>query len=180
MRGISQTMRRARLPGLEKTYDLHFRKVRQMEHGLVYEALLTGQVDVVDVYTTDGKLIRYPFTVLDDNKEFFPPYDAAPVIRNETLARFPGLRALIDELGFTMTAEEMRRINAAAEQSGGVLGPIAKRFLEEHGLVGDERDGRGDDASGAAGRDVNSESRLEKSSTRASSRRRRCSPNTSG
>jgi len=129
------------LPGLEQDYDLHFGDVRNMEHGLVYQALLSGEVDVVDVYTTDGKLIRYPFTVLEDNKKFFPPYDAAPVIRAETLTRFPGLRGLLDELGFTMTAEEMREVNAEAEESGGVLAPIAKRFLEEHGLIGPKRTG---------------------------------------
>jgi glycine betaine/choline ABC-type transport system substrate-binding protein len=86
--------------GLGPFYGLELGQVRAMEHGLAYEAIAGGSIDLIDAYTTDGKLLRYPLRVLEDDRGFFPPYNAAPVIRGEMLRARPELRALFERLSF--------------------------------------------------------------------------------
>lgn len=122
-------------PGLQAAYGLHIGDVRGMEHGLAYEAIEQGRVDLVDAYTTDGKLLRYRIRVLEDDRRFFPPYDAAPLVRAETLRRYPVLREVLADLAFTIDAARMRRLNHRVEEQGGAFGDVAEAFLREAGLV---------------------------------------------
>jgi len=102
-------------PGLARAYGLAFREVRTMDLGLLYRALTDRQVDVVAGNATDGLIAALNLAVLEDDRHYFPPYEAAPVVREATLARFPGLRAALDGLGGTLTAETMRRLNRAVD-----------------------------------------------------------------
>lgn len=122
--------------GLSAAYDLRGPSPRGMEHGLAYAALAQGQVDVIDTYTTDGKLGRFAVRLLDDDARFFPPYDGAPVIRGDTLARHPELRPLLRRLAFTLPNERMRALNYEVEEKRRDFADVAREFLHEEGLVG--------------------------------------------
>ena len=124
--------------GLAAAYDLGGLDVKGMEHGLAYDALTAGQIDLFDSLTTDGKLLRYDVTVLEDDRRFFPPYDAAPLVRASTLERHPELGPLLGRLAFRLDDEKMRRLNFRVEEEGGSYESVARAFLEEEGLLGDE------------------------------------------
>lgn len=98
-------------PGLRRAYGLSFGEVRDLDAGLMYGALIGGQVDVICAYSTDGRLDEYAIEVLTDDRGFFPPYFAAPVIRAETLARHPEIADALVSLSGTIDDKTMRRMN---------------------------------------------------------------------
>lgn len=122
-------------PGLAEAYGLRIGDVRGMEHGLAYQAIESGKIDLIDTWTTDGKLLRYDIRILRDDRGFFPPYDAAPVIREDTLRRHPELRDLLNRLAFRIDDARMRRLNARVEEEGGAFEEVAHEFLREEGLL---------------------------------------------
>jgi glycine betaine/choline ABC-type transport system substrate-binding protein len=100
------------LAGLEKAYGLRWReKVKTMDLGLLYAALDQGQVDMAAANSTDGQLAGDRFLALDDDKHYFPPYQAAFVVREAALSRVPGLETALKELSGTLTTEAMRELN---------------------------------------------------------------------
>jgi len=123
-------------PGLAKLYGLTVADLKGMEHGLAYEAIRTGKIDIVDAYTTDGKLLRYKIRLLEDDKRYFPPYDAAPVVRLDTLERHPELEPLLLQLAFTLDDAEMRKLNYRVEEEGGAFERVAHDHLVQEGLLG--------------------------------------------
>ncbi|MDZ8055667.1 MAG: glycine betaine ABC transporter substrate-binding protein [Aulosira sp. ZfuVER01] len=103
-------------PGLAKTYDLHFAKSPQiMDLGLIYRALIQKQVDMVAGNSTDGQIARLGLVVLKDDKQYFPPYEAAPIVRQKTLTKYPQLKKAIAQLTGRITADEMRQLNYLVE-----------------------------------------------------------------
>lgn len=102
-------------PGLARTYGLAFKEVRIMDLGLLYRALVDRQVDLVAGNATDGQIARLGLVVLDDDRKYFPPYEAAPIVRRAVLDAHPALAAAIDALGGTLTAASMRRLNLAVD-----------------------------------------------------------------
>jgi osmoprotectant transport system permease protein len=125
-------------PGLAEAYGLEIAELRGMEHGLAYQAIDSGRIDLIDTWTTDGKLLRYDIRILEDDRGFFPPYDAAPIVRRETLDRHPELVELINRLSFTIDDERMRRLNARVEEQGGTFEQVASEFLREQSLLDGE------------------------------------------
>lgn len=109
--------------------------VRGLQHGLAYEAVAQGQVDVTDAYTTDGKLERYGLVVLKDDLGFFPPYDAAPVVRGETLRRHPEVGRALQLLAGSLTDADMQRLNFRVEERREAFEAVAADFLASRGLV---------------------------------------------
>jgi osmoprotectant transport system permease protein len=126
-------------PGLAVAYGLDIDDLRGMEHGLAYEAIRTGRINIVDTWTTDGKLLRYDIRILDDDSAFFPPYDAAPIVRGETLDALPGLGPLLNRLAFRIDNERMRQLNYRVEEEGGTFEQVARDFLREEGLLDPDR-----------------------------------------
>lgn len=122
-------------PGLARAYGLRFEDVRGMEHGLAYEAVRSGLVDLTDAYTTDAALRRFPLIVLEDDRRFFPPYDAAPVVRAETLASHPELGPILDLLAFRISAETMQTLNDQVLGAGRSYADVAQEFLRTEGLL---------------------------------------------
>lgn len=122
--------------GLRPFYGLEFGEARGMEHALAYEALASGEIDVIDAYSTDGKLARYELRVLEDDRSFFPPYNATPLVNGATLRRHPQLRDAIERLAFQISDEEMMQLNFEAEAGIRDFDVIARDFLEGKGLVG--------------------------------------------
>ncbi len=117
-------------PGLARTYGLAFREVRTMDLGLLYRALTDRQVDVVAGNATDGLIAHLGLVVLEDDRRYFPPYEAAPVVRREVLARYPALGAALEGLGGKITAEAMRRMNYAVDGEHQDPAAVVRRFRE--------------------------------------------------
>lgn len=121
--------------GLAETYGLHFgRPPRTMELGLLYRALQEGQVDIVAGNSTDGVIAVLDLVVLEDDRHYFPPYDAAPVIRQATLERHPRLRQVLAELAGRISEEEMRRLNSAVDGEHRDVKEVVREFLRAKGL----------------------------------------------
>jgi osmoprotectant transport system permease protein len=121
--------RRDGWPALQKAYGLSFGSVRGLDHGLAYEALIGGRVDVVDAYATDAKIARHGLRMLEDDRRFFPAYDAVILYRRELPQQFPRSWAAIERLGGRISAGQMAEMNAAAEVSALPFSAIAERFL---------------------------------------------------
>jgi osmoprotectant transport system permease protein len=114
---------------LRTAYGLPF-VPRGLDHGLAYEALAAGQLDVVDSYSTDAKIERYRLRVLEDDRGFFPAYDAVLFFRRDAPDRFPAAWRAIRRLEGRITAQEMTAMNAAAELSRAPFARVASDFLK--------------------------------------------------
>jgi glycine betaine/choline ABC-type transport system substrate-binding protein len=103
-------------PGLRERYQLGFRAApRTLEAGLMYRAAQQSEVDVISAYATDGRIEKFELLVLEDDQHFFPPYQAAPLIRRSALATHPALGRALEPLAGRLTDDEMRRLNAAVD-----------------------------------------------------------------
>jgi osmoprotectant transport system substrate-binding protein len=120
---------------LVKAYGFKFKDVRTMSTGLRYTAIAQNDIQVMDAYSTDGKLKEFNLVVLEDDKKFFPPYNGAPLVREETLAKNPELRAVLDKLGGTLTDDSMLDLNYRVEVKGEDPEDVAKDFLLSKGLI---------------------------------------------
>jgi osmoprotectant transport system substrate-binding protein len=101
---------------------------------LLYRALLEKQVDLIAANSTDGLLSARDLTVLEDDKHYFPPYEAVPIMREETLTRFPGMRAAIAELAGRVSDVEMRKMNYAVVAEQRDITEVAREFLRSKGI----------------------------------------------
>ncbi len=128
--------RRDGWPGLQAAYGLPFASPRGLDHGLAYEALAAGEVDVIDLYTTDAKIDRYGVAVLKDDRGFFPPYEAVLLHRLDAPQRFPEAFARFGQLAGTIDAATMRKLNARAEIDKLPFAEIAADFLHGRGGAG--------------------------------------------
>lgn len=122
-------------PGLVEAYGLALAEARGMEHALAYEALVQGQTDVVDAYSTDGTLLGHDLLVLADDRGFFPPYNAAPVVEGELLRAEPQVRRALERLAFRLPDERMIALNHAVEVEHRPIRDVAREFLEAEGLL---------------------------------------------
>ncbi len=114
--GYEFTEREDGLPGLAKTYNLQFReRPSTMSLDLIYRALTQELVDMVAGNSTDGQISRLGLVVLEDDKKYFPPYEAVPIFRRETLKKYPQLSKGISQLTLKMTADEIRQLNYLVE-----------------------------------------------------------------
>jgi osmoprotectant transport system permease protein len=117
-------------PGLAKTYGLRFPKPpRVMDLGLTYKAAAERQVDLIAGNSTDGLIDALGLVVLEDDKHYFPPYDAVPLVRNAVVARHPEVREALRELGGKITEEQMRRMNYAVDGEHKEVKDVVREFL---------------------------------------------------
>ncbi len=123
------------LPGLQEAYGLRTREVRSLLQAVKYEALAQGEVDVVDGYSTDGLIERYDLVVLTDDLEFFPPYQAAPLVGRRLWETRPDAVRALTELSGMLDEERMRALNRRVEVDGDELGVVARDALSDLGLV---------------------------------------------
>jgi len=117
------------LPGLAATYDLRFEETRPLLQSVKYPAIAEGAVDVIDGYTTDGGLDRYGLVVLDDDADFFPPYEAAALLRPGLAAARPDVVAALAPLSGRLDAATMRRANRRIEVDGQEPAVVAAELL---------------------------------------------------
>jgi osmoprotectant transport system substrate-binding protein len=132
--------------GLAVAYGLNFANLTTVEHALAYEAIEAGSIDLMDAYSTDGKLLRFELRVLEDDRQFFPPYNAAPVVRGETLRKHPGIETALAKLAFQVSDLDAQALNYIVDAEGISPADAATAFLEIEGLI------EGTSASAAAAR----------------------------
>jgi osmoprotectant transport system substrate-binding protein len=116
--------------GLVKTYGLHFAGTpRIMDLGLLYRALMAHQVDIVAENTTDGQLMTNHFTVLQDDKNYFPPYQAVTIVRDEIAKKHPEVMAAIAELAGKISDRDMQQMNYEAIGQHKDVSVVVREFL---------------------------------------------------
>jgi osmoprotectant transport system permease protein len=122
--------------GLLATYGFRFGPPpREMDLGLLYTALVNQQVDVVVGSATDGLISALHLVVMEDDRRYFPPYDAVPVTSDRSLTRHPGLREALNALAGRIHEESMRRMNYAVDRERRDPAEVAREFLRSAGLV---------------------------------------------
>jgi osmoprotectant transport system permease protein len=116
--------------GLAKAYSLTFRGPPEaMDLALTYRALASGQVDLIAGDSTAGLIKSLDLIQLEDNRHYFPPYDAVPVARSTTLLRYPQVRKALEGLAGRISAEDMREMNFTADSERVNPDEVARRFL---------------------------------------------------
>ncbi|MEM8967545.1 MAG: ABC transporter permease/substrate-binding protein [Bacteroidota bacterium] len=121
-------------PGLQEKYGFSI-EAREMEIGLMYEALHQKKVDVISGFSTDGRIAAYNLRVLEDDLGYFPPYYAAPLIRQETIARFPELEPLFQQLSGKIDETAMTQMNLEVDQNKRSPREVATNFLDSLGFT---------------------------------------------
>jgi osmoprotectant transport system permease protein len=116
--------------GLAKTYGLRFSSTQAMDLTLTYRALASGQVDLIAGDATAGLIEALDLVQLEDTRLYFPPYDAVPVARASMLLRYPHVKRALESLAGRISAEDMRRMNYAADANREDPAAIASRFLD--------------------------------------------------
>jgi len=123
------------LPGLEAAYGLKFAEApRTMDLGLLYRALSVGQVDMVAGNSTDGPIRALGFQVLADDRHYFPPYEAVPLVREDSLRRWPAIQVAMDRLAGKVSAEEVQAMNDAVDGKHRDVGEVVREFRAGKGL----------------------------------------------
>lgn len=123
-------------PGLKARYALPQPQPSGLDHGIAYEALANGRIDVVDVYSTDAKIARYTLRVLEDDRAFFPRYDAVLLYRADLPQRIPQVFPRLAALAGTLSESRMIALNAQVELAGRSFAEAARTYFTDAGAVG--------------------------------------------
>lgn len=121
--------------GMEKLYDLDIKHIKTMEPGIRQQALENKEVDIIDAYATDSYMVELGLTSLEDPENLFPPYQGAPLLRSDTLEKYPELEDILNQLGGMITDEEMREMNYQVDYHDAEPADVAREFLEDNGLI---------------------------------------------
>lgn len=121
---------------LAKVYGLKvpFGNIKKMSLGLAYQALKDGQIDVGMGFATDGRIAAFNFVNLEDDKQFFPVYNPAPVIRKKVLDKYPEIEKILEPLAKNLGTGEMQTMNKAVDVEHESEADVAKAWLEKEGL----------------------------------------------
>lgn len=122
-------------PGLENIYDFQFEEKTELDIGLKYQAIGADEVDVINVFSTDGRLKEQGLIVLEDDQNFFPSYYAATLVREETLEKYPELEEVVEMLTGQISNEEMTEMNYLVEIEKKDPKDVATDFLKKKGLL---------------------------------------------
>ncbi|BCA95297.1 quaternary ammonium transporter [Legionella antarctica] len=123
------------LPGLTHVYGFKFKKIVQMQPDLVYHAIQNDKVQAIGAFTTDGRITEFNLRLLTDNKHFYPPYYAAPVIRNSVLKKYPQIAVVLKPLLGTIDNETMQHLNYLVDVKKISPQKVAHDFLVERRLI---------------------------------------------
>lgn len=121
--------------GIQKLYGLNLPSLITMEPKLRYGAVKNGEINLVDAYSTDSELQRYNLVVLEDDKNLFPPYQGAPLLRAETAEKFPEIVDALNKLAGKITDDEMRKMNYRVNVEGKSAEETAREYLMKAGLL---------------------------------------------
>ena len=120
--------------GLQKVYGLDL-QVSTMEPALRYQAIQSGDIQITDAYSTDAELARYDLVVLKDDKQLFPPYQGAPLMKAELLEKHPELEAVLNKLAGKITADQMSQLNYQVGVEGKSANQVARDFLIQEEMI---------------------------------------------
>ena len=120
--------------GLQKVYGLNL-QVSTMEPALRYQAIQSGDIQITDAYSTDAELARYDLVVLEDDKQLFPPYQGAPLMKAELLKKHPELEAVLNKLASKITESQMSQLNYQVGVEGKSAEEVAREFLVQEGIL---------------------------------------------
>ena len=125
------------LPGVEELYGFKFGsgQIKQMDLGLTQRALNNRQVDVSVAFETDATIVDYDLVTLKDDKKFFPPYHAAPVVREEILKTYPELREALAPLGSLIDNTTMRVLNYEVNENKRGISELVTEFLQDKEIL---------------------------------------------
>ncbi|MGL5085794.1 MAG: glycine betaine ABC transporter substrate-binding protein, partial [Clostridium sp.] len=122
-------------PNLSSVYGLNFKKVVGMDGALRYTAISNDNCDIIDSFSTDGLLKAYSLQVLEDDLNFFAPYDAVPLVRMETLEKYPELETVLNMLAYKLNEQTMIDLNYRVDSLGEDPAVIATQYLKSEGLL---------------------------------------------
>ena len=122
--------------GLVKTYGLNFKDALKMDSSLLYEAVDSGDLDVVEVYSTDALLKKYELVSLEDDKGLFPPYEGVMTCRSDILETYPELKEIFNSLAGALDDDTVQGLNYQVDIEQKNVETVAKEFLSEHGYIG--------------------------------------------
>ena len=123
------------LPGLQEHYGFEFTDIRITDTGITYAALADGLVDSAMGFATDGRIVAFDLINLIDDKQFFPVYNPAPVVRQETLASYPEIEEVLGKLGPALDTATMTQMNYLVDIEGKEPVEVALSWLQEHNFV---------------------------------------------
>ncbi|MCL6593172.1 MAG: glycine/betaine ABC transporter substrate-binding protein [Alicyclobacillus sp.] len=123
------------LQALERVYNMHFKQVQTMDIGLKYQALSNGKVDVIDAFSTDGRIPQLHLTLLQDDKHVFPPYYACPIVRDSVLQAHPELRGVLEKLAGKINDAQMQKLNMEVDIEHKQAAQVAHDWLQQQGLM---------------------------------------------
>ena len=120
--------------GLQKVYGLNL-QVSTMEPALRYQAIQSGDIQITDAYSTDAELARYDLVVLEDDKQLFPPYQGAPLMKEALLKKHPELEGILNKLAGKITEKQMSQMNYQVGVEGKSAAQVARDFLTQEGII---------------------------------------------
>ncbi|GGF10160.1 glycine/betaine ABC transporter permease [Halobacillus andaensis] len=121
--------------GMKELYGLDLGEVRTMDAGLRQGAIESGEVDIIDAYATDSYMIDLDLTVLDDPENLFPPYQGAPLMREETLEQYPEIEDALNQLSGQISDDEMREMNYQVDFDDRDPEEVAREYLTDNGFL---------------------------------------------
>ncbi|SDC64085.1 osmoprotectant transport system substrate-binding protein [Pelagirhabdus alkalitolerans] len=121
--------------GFQEAYGFEFGDANGMEVSLMYEGIASDEVDVVTAYTVDPQIVEYDLRILEDDQQFFPPYDASLVARDEVLDNFPEVAEIMESLVGSISTERMSELINEVDIQGRSTQEVAQEFLEEEGFL---------------------------------------------
>lgn len=126
------------LPAMEETYGFSFGDLVSGDIGLMYQALVDEEVDVIVAYATDGRIPAFGLVLLEDDLSFFPPYHSAPIIRQEVLDEYPEIEDVLNQPAGLISNETMAAHNAMVDDEGMEPGDAARSLLQEIGILAND------------------------------------------
>lgn len=123
------------LLGIQKVYGITFPNRIHMDTGLVFTAINSDKVDIAIAYSTDGGIIKYNLKVIEDDQNFFPPYNVAPVVSVKFLEDYPDLTAILNKLENKITEAEMQEMNYLVSEEGKKESEVARDFLIKNNFI---------------------------------------------
>ncbi|RED61819.1 glycine betaine ABC transporter substrate-binding protein [Cohnella lupini] len=121
--------------GVQQAYGIKFKETKGLDPGLTYTAVKDGTTDVNDAYSTDGRIKAFDLKVLKDDKQFFPPYFAVPIIRMDTLKAHPELEEVLNLLAGKIDDSQMSALNGKVDLEGLQPRDVAEQWLKDAGLI---------------------------------------------
>jgi osmoprotectant transport system permease protein len=122
-------------PAVAKTYGLKFAKIQQMEFGLMYQALKEKKVDLIAANSTDGLIPVLDLVILEDDKQYFPPYQAVPIFNQATLTKYPELRAVINQLAGLISTKDIQDMNYQVDNKSMPVDRVVRAWLKSKNLA---------------------------------------------